>query len=602
MKLHVTRRQAGWFGAVTLLLLVLSIYGGAWLLERALMLPVNAYIRDRTLAFLQEKNLEGLVITFPKLDLSLVRRRLVINDLKIRYDNKDSTRYERFQATVPRITLTGVDLGDVIWHRHLRLDAVRLSSPVLSRLRESVDSGAKPPSIPASAADENEVVPDSLAAQIPALDSVVFNLVSSWLPDDFRNARIELIAVDDATIVSTAREGSKASRDSTSSLALRIRGIQLDSTERRVFESARLSAASLFHLTSGLRGSLRIDSLVLQLDPNDTTVEFTSLRTFPTDSGHSLYLGGFKRGHHGRTFSLDTIAYEPLKTDSAFFAHGPNRRTRVRLSLKGMKGSGVEAAALPRGQAVVQRVGIDSLRIDAIVDTRTDPHPRPRQLWPQVLAQASWRLGIDTVQLEHGYIHYGELKANRPEPAVVWFSNISATITGLGNHPDSTRISTPAVMLAKGQFMGQGSLEARLEVPVVPDHFAMRAEGKAADLRAEALNRFLLTAMGVRVTSGRAHRATFGFRVANGKATGDMTLIYDSLTVQIVDRTTRKKGLDEKLKTFFANKFMMRSSNMPDDKGKLDPVPISYRYKLGETFWGGIWRSLRSGLVKTVKK
>ena len=90
----------------------------------------------------------------------------------------------------------------------------------------------------------------------------------------------------------------------------------------------------------------------------------------------------------------------------------------------------------------------------------------------------------------------------------------------------------------------------------------MRAEGKAADLRAEVLNRFLLTAMGVRVTSGRAHQATFAFRVANGKATGDMTLIYDSLTVEVVDRTTRKKGLDEKLKTFFANKFMMRSSNM----------------------------------------
>jgi len=87
VKLHVTRKQVGWFGVITFLLTVIAIYGGAWLLERALMLPVNAYIKDRTLAFLQEKNVEGLVITFPKLDLSLVRRRLVINDLKIRYDN-----------------------------------------------------------------------------------------------------------------------------------------------------------------------------------------------------------------------------------------------------------------------------------------------------------------------------------------------------------------------------------------------------------------------------------------------------------------------------------------------------------------------------------
>ena len=80
-------------------------------------------------------------------------------------------------------------------------------------------------------------------------------------------------------------------------------------------------------------------------------------------------------------------------------------------------------------------------------------------------------------------------------------------------------ISTPAVMLGHGDSSWVRIARARLEVPIVPDHFAMRAEGKAADLRAEMLNRFLLTAMGVRVTSGRAHKATFGFRAANGKAT-----------------------------------------------------------------------------------
>jgi len=79
MKLAVTRKTITWSGVVIVLVAVLAINGGAWLLERALMLPVNAYIRDRTLAFLQEKNLEGLVITFPKLDLSLVRRRLFPN-------------------------------------------------------------------------------------------------------------------------------------------------------------------------------------------------------------------------------------------------------------------------------------------------------------------------------------------------------------------------------------------------------------------------------------------------------------------------------------------------------------------------------------------
>jgi len=208
MKLAVTRKTITWSGVVMVLVAVLAINGGAWLLERALMAPVNAYIRDRTLAFLQEKSVEGLLITFPRLDLSLVRRQVLIHDLSIRYDNKDSTRYVRFQANVPRITLEGVDLGDVIWHRHLRLDVVRLSKPVVSRFRETADTGSKKT---VASTEEERVNPDSLAAEIPAVDSVIYNLFAIWLPDDVRQARIDLLATDNATIVFTSRKGSKIS-------------------------------------------------------------------------------------------------------------------------------------------------------------------------------------------------------------------------------------------------------------------------------------------------------------------------------------------------------------------------------------------------------
>jgi hypothetical protein len=284
-----------------------------------------------------------------------------------------------------------------------------------------------------------------------------------------------------------------------------------------------------------------------------------------------------------------------------FFAH-VDRKTRVRLTIKGLKGSGVETGALPSMRAVVRRLEIDSMTIDALADTRGAPHPKTRRLWPQALAETKWRLAIDTVMLKNGLIHYGELKPDREEPAIVWFSNISATITGMGNHPEKTGVTSPAILVAKGKFMGRAPLETRMEVPVVPERFTMKVEGKATELPAEVLNRFLLTAEGIRVTSGQFHRADFGFRVANGRARGDLTLVYDSLSVEMVDKATRKKGLDEKLKTFIANTLVIRGDNKPDDKGRLDPQPIDYRYRLGETFWGGIWRSLRSGLTKTIKK
>ncbi|HSE65693.1 MAG TPA: hypothetical protein VLB12_01820, partial [Gemmatimonadales bacterium] len=378
MKLAVPRKTIAWAGLVFSLLAVIAINGGAWFLERALMAPVNAYIRDRTLAFLQEKSVEGLLITFPRVSLSLLRRRLVIHDLSIRYDNKGSTRYVRFQANVPRIALTGVDLADVIWHRHLRLDAVRLSNPVVSRYREIADSAGRKT---VAASEEEQINPDSLAAEIPAIDTVVYNLVASWLPDNVRHAKIDLIAVDNATIVFTSLKGSSISRDSTADLSLRIRGIQLDTTVHRVFESARVSAASLFHLTTGLRDSLRIDSLLVRLNPADTIIEFRSLRTSPSDSGQTVYLSRFRRKQRAGTFSLDSISYLALRPDSVFFAH-PGGKTRVRLTMKGVRGRGVETGASLGIRAVARQLEIDSMLIDALADTRGDPQPKPRRLVP----------------------------------------------------------------------------------------------------------------------------------------------------------------------------------------------------------------------------
>ena len=329
----------------------------------------------------------------------------------------------------------------------------------------------------------------------------------------------------------------------------------------------------------------------------------------PSDSGAAVYLSRFKRKQRAGTFSLDSVSYLELRPDSVFFAR-PGGKTRVRLTMKGVRGRGVETGASLGIQARARHLEIDSMVIDALSDTRGDQEPKskqtgpskPRRLWPQALAETNWRVGIDTVTLKNGFVPYGELKANRPEPAVVWFSNISATITGMGNHPAKTGVTSPAVMLAKAKFMGRADLEARMEVPIVPKQFTMKVEGKATELPAEVLNRFLLTAEGIRITSGRFHRADFGFQVKNGKATGGITLVYDSLFVEMVDKETRKKGLDEKLKTFFANTMVIRGDNMPDDKGRLDAQPIEYRYKRGETFWGGIWRSLRSGLTRTIKK
>jgi hypothetical protein len=587
------------------LLTAAGLWLASWTLERSLREPVNAYLRARTLAFLSEQTVEGLVITFPALDLSLTRRRLLIRDLKIRYDHRDSTHYTRFIATSPLITLNGLDLSDVLWHRHLRLSSIRISNPHLARYQESSDTGRIAP--PPAPVPEYDAAAEAraLAGQVPSLDSVIYGLVDNWLPDDFREARIDQIAVEGGAVASTSKRGGQISRDSTDGLTLTIRGLGLDSAKHKVFESAELSADAVIHVPRGELDSLEVLGIAFRLDKRDTVLTVQSFRSAPAPGRLGVYLAGFHRSERERSFALDTLALEPVESDSVFLQHPSQRRTRVRLNLAGMLGTDVDLKALLDRRLQGGNIGIARFRLDVLADRRVPaPKREPahgKTFWPQKLADLDWQLQLDTLRVQHGALRYGEFKAEWPVPAAVWFTEISASITGLSNQrADSTRPSH-AVLETTALFMDKASVSLRMEVPVAK-RFELTATGQVDHLPAPALNSFLLISDGFRIKSGRIDKATFRFTVADRRALGQFTAIYDSLEAELVDRKTRTQSLGQKLKSFVARAFLVRSSNLPDDKGAVRIAKIDYRYQMGESFWGGFWRALRSGIVSQVKK
>ena len=608
--LKLSRRHLLLTAVGVLLLSVLTAAGlwlASWGLERSLRVPINAYLRSRTLAFLREQNFEGLAITFPALDLSLVRHRLLIRDLRIRYDHRDSTGYTRFTATSPFISLEGLALSDLLLHQRLRVRSIRISDPRLGRYQESTDTGrftAPPPPAPEP---ESDAAADAraLAGQVPSLDSVIYGLVDNWLPDDFRETRIDQIAVDGAILGATTRRGGHSTRDSTAGLAFTIRGLGLDTASQKVFESAELKAVSVTHVGSGETDSLSIQGIAFRLDRLDTVLTVREFRSVPMPGRLGVFLAGFRRSERERTFTLDTLALEPAESDSAFLHRPSLRRTRIRLNLAGVLGTHVDLRALldrrvKGGNIAIARFGLDVLADRRSPSVRTGP-ARRKTLWPQRLADLDWKLQLDTLRIDTGALRYAELKAEWPVPAVIWFSGISATLAGLSNDPaDSTRPAR-AVLQASGGLLDQARVALRMEVPVA-SRFELTAQGRVENLPAPALNSFLLVSDGIRIKSGRVDRATFRFTVADRRAQGTLTTIYDSLAIDLVDRKTRTQSLGQKFKSFVAGAFLVRSSNLPDKNGGVRTAAIDYQYGPSDSFWGGFWRALRSGIVSQIRK
>lgn len=604
---RLSRRHLVITGIVALLLSAAvsgGIYLASYLLQQSLRAPINDYIRSRTLAFLSEQNLEGLTISFPALDLSLTHRRLLIRDLRIRYDHRDGTHYTRFSATSPLITLDGLDLTDVLYHRHLRLTQIRIADPHLSQYQESTDTTRPPARAPGEQPDDAART-RGLAGQVPSLDSVVYGLVDHWLPDDFRQARIDQIAVDRGTLASTSRRQGQTSRDSTEGLNLVIRGLGLDSARHKVFESAELEASAFVHVPAGGTDSLQIRGIAFQLDRKDTVVNVREFRSSPEAGQLGVYVGGFHRSEKERAFTLDTLAVEPAESDSVFLRHPQQRRTRIRLNLAGLIGANIDLKALMLRRVDGGNLGIARFNLDVLADRRVDApkdlERRRRTFWPQKLADLDWQLRLDSLKVEDGSLRYGEWQAAWPKPAEVWFDDINATISGLSNaRADSTHPSH-AVLETTATFMSKAAVSLRMEVPVAK-RFELTAVGHAEHLPVTALNSFLLISDGIHIKAGRLDKADFKFVVADRAARGTLTTRYDSLDIELVSPRTRHQSLGQKLKTIMANAFIVRQSNLPDDKGQLRVARIDYQYKVDESFWGGFWRALRSGIVSQVKK
>ncbi|HSE46844.1 MAG TPA: hypothetical protein VLA89_16115, partial [Gemmatimonadales bacterium] len=114
------------------------------------------------------------------------------------------------------------------------------------------------------------------------------------------------------------------------------------------------------------------------------------------------------------------------------------------------------------------------------------------------------------------------------------------------------------------------------------------------------LNSMLLFAAGVKIKSGTMDTVSFNFKVADGLAAGQFSTTFDSLGLEIMNRVSQKRGLKEKLMGKVANA-VVRNSNKPGEKSYRPQVPIKYELKPQDSFWGMIWQSLKSGLLKMMK-
>lgn len=587
----MNRRRWIWGFALAVVACGVGIFVLDRVLEVAFRAPIDGYLRARALAMMEAKEADGLDVGIREINLHLFLRRLDLHGLSIRYIRQDGERQRQLEADAPAVTLSGVDLSDMIWHRRFRLSGVRVQSPVVRHRDEGPADTLTPP-----VARES----DTLPVTIPPPDSLLFLALSRWLPDEIRHGRIEDLRVENATAVSVVRRGKSQNTDSTSGLSVRLRGLALDSARHRVYQGGALEVAYFSHATPGGDDSLIIHGVSLTVNANDTAFTVAEIRTGPERGGHAFRAAGIRRSHALRMLTVDTLVYGPLASDSNFFRQAAPRSTRIRAVGIGVKILGLTEENIRRRRITAGGIWIGSADLDVMADRRVDgpPHSGRRRLWPTRLAALDWVVGADSVVLGQGRIRYTELYRGALAGSIS-FSNIHARILNASN--DSVARQRPVVINAEAKLYGKGRLQATIAVPVREGPFRADVEGQMGAMPIALFNEFLDPSSGMQVTGGELHEASFKFRVMDGRARGQFRAAWEGLGLRKVNKKTGGQSLGDRLVSIAANT-MTQSSNLPDSNDTKPTAPIRYRVLPSDTFWQLLWRSLRSGMLKAVKE
>ncbi len=299
--------------------------------------------------------------------------------------------------------------------------------------------------------------------------------------------------------------------------------------------------------------------------------------------------------------TADSIKYSPLIDDEQFFAKSKFRQTRFRFKIPQIKLMGLDYLELVKGNAYKTRnINISNVFTDILVnmDKPYDMNS-PNPLMPnEALSSIKKIVKIDSVKISNGRLKYCERFAVKARPGVITFDKVNVSVCGIANHTE--RLDT-AIINAEGRFMNSSTMKLLMTIPLTSQKFSLHYSGSLDAMDVTKLNAFIEPGEHHRIKSGILQSAAFNINVNSGQASGALRVIYKDVTIAVLDKNTgSEKGIFNRILSFFGKVFVIRGTNIPDEKGLMKIGEVKYNRKPADYFLQFLWFALRSGVADVV--
>ncbi|MXV39136.1 DUF748 domain-containing protein [Flavobacteriaceae bacterium Ap0902] len=219
-------------------------------------------------------------------------------------------------------------------------------------------------------------------------------------------------------------------------------------------------------------------------------------------------------------------------------------------------------------------------------DNQTSRKP----LYSEMLRKLDLELGIEKINVADADITYEEQKSFKVPSGKIFFKNLNGTIQHLYNkNSQKEKVSIEVNTL----FMGHAPTHVIWNFHILNPADQFYFEGKIDNLKAQSLDDFLAANMKAKI-DGELQSTNFQFTGADWGAKGQMTMNYEDISVEILNKEHEKKGFWSAIANFFIKR------NEKDKDVAQQVIEVERDQK--KSFFNLLWLFLKQGLKQNMVK
>ncbi len=281
----------------------------------------------------------------------------------------------------------------------------------------------------------------------------------------------------------------------------------------------------------------------------------------PLGSDYQLSIDKYLLQHPKNMLSLDRINLSSNYSATAYSSQLAFQKDWFDVNVDDITVSGLDFKRfLEKKEFQTKKITVEGLDALVLRDKTVPFDSLAVKALPQsmLLNTNAW-IYIDTVYVK-GNIKHQLIPENNDELAEISFNRLDASLFNITTV--DSMANKPMHLVSTGQLADTAHFEIRVVFDMQDPKDRFSLNGQIDQMQLGALNKLLRPLANINIKEGYAERINFNMKANKEVATGEMQFRYDDLKIQILNpETNDMSGLNQGIKTFFANTFVVKSKN-----------------------------------------